>query len=167
MRKGLELGDGLPLLLTLQVDLDQLLDDRNVEYIAVLELKEDREIYLVSSELRPLLTNEPTFSGRALFTCINRQNDVFLWPIRLPSPEGRRDEWSRTASEAAMMGKDRWVRITANMSLGAYDVHEASGDLLEPSWPEKSLQELIRIAFKDRMIDTADHPVLKRLRGEE
>ena len=133
----------------------------------VLELKEEREIYLVSSELRSLLAAEATFSVRVLFTCINRQDVLFFWPIRLPSPDGRRDEWSRSALEAAMMARDHWVRVTANMSLGAYNVDEAIGELPEPRWPEKTFQELIRTAFKDRMIDTLEHPVLKRLRGEE
>jgi hypothetical protein len=29
-----------------------------------------------------------------------------------------------------------------------------------------TLKELLRIAFKDRFIDTYEHPVLRRLRGE-
>jgi hypothetical protein len=28
-----------------------------------------------------------------------------------------------------------------------------------------SFQELLRIAFRDRLIDRLDHPVIKRLRG--
>jgi hypothetical protein len=52
------------------------------------------------------------------------------------------------------------------MSLGGYDVFQATGDLPEPKWPEQPLQELLRIAFKDRFITTLDHPVLQRLRGE-
>jgi len=33
-------------------------------------------------------------------------------------------------------------------------------------WPTESLKELLKIGFRDRLIDTVDHPVLKRLRGE-
>jgi hypothetical protein len=32
-------------------------------------------------------------------------------------------------------------------------------------WPEKSLSELLKLAFRDRIIDSAEHPVVKRLRG--
>jgi hypothetical protein len=35
----------------------------------------------------------------------------------------------------------------------------------EPVWPEASFQDLIKIAFRDRLITTIDHPVIKRLRG--
>jgi hypothetical protein len=133
---------------------------------AVIELKEDRETYLVSRELWPELAAEATFSPRALFTAINRQGVLFLWPVKLPGTAGRVDEWSRTALEAAELAAKRWVRVVANMSLGAYEVFQATGQLNEPEWPETPFHELLRIAFKDRFIQSQDHPVLRRLRGE-
>lgn len=133
---------------------------------AVIELKEDRETYLVAPSLWSSLADEKTFSPRLLVTAINRQADLFLWPVRLPGADGRIDDWSRSALDAADEAMSRWVRITANMSLGAYDVAVASGQLADPSWPEVTFQEIIKIAFRDKMISTWDHPVLKRLRGE-
>jgi hypothetical protein len=133
---------------------------------AVIELKDDREVYLVDPDLWPNLAAEVTFGPRALFTCIDRQGVIFLWPIRLPGPDGKLNEWHRSAMEAAQLAMGGWVRIVANMSLGGYDVFQATGDLPEPKWPEQSLKELLRIAFKDRFITMLDHPVLQRLRGE-
>ena len=68
--------------------------------------------------------------------------------------------------DAADEARTRWVRISANMSLGAYDVAVAPAQVAEPVWPDISFQEIIRIAFRDKMISDWDHPVLKRLRGE-
>jgi hypothetical protein len=51
------------------------------------------------------------------------------------------------------------------MELGAYEISEAVGDLPDPEWPDLSLQELLKIAFKDAYIDRIDHPVVQRLRG--
>jgi hypothetical protein len=133
---------------------------------AVIELKEDRETYLVAPALWPELATEATFSPRALFTAVNRQGVIFIWPIRLPGPDGRVDEWSRTALEAAEMAATGWVRVAANMPLGAYDVYRAPGQLPEPEWPDLPFRDLLRIAFKDRFIDNLNHPVLRRLRGE-
>jgi hypothetical protein len=133
---------------------------------AVIELKEDRETYLVDRSLWPELAAEATFAPRALFTAVNRQGVLFLWPIRLPGPDGKIDEWSRTALEAADMAAKGWVRVAANMSLGAYDVSQASGQLTEPEWPQLPFRDLLRIAFKDRIIRDLSHPVLRRLRGE-
>jgi len=133
---------------------------------AVIELKEDRETYLVDRTLWDQIATEATFSPRALFTAMNRQGVLFLWPVRLPGADGRVDEWSRSALEAASMAQGRWVRVMANMSLGAYEVFSAVADIPAPTWPDKSLSELLRVAFRDKLIESLDHPVLKRLRGE-
>lgn len=133
---------------------------------AVLELKEEREVYLVAPGLWPELASEPTFSPRLLMTALNRQGVLFLWPIRLPGPDGRVDDWSRSALDAAEEARRRWVRLTANMSLGAYDVAVAAGQMAEPEWPSLSFQEIIKIAFRDKLISDRNHPVLRRLRGE-
>jgi hypothetical protein len=132
----------------------------------VVELKEDSETYLVAPDLWDHLAGEGTFSPRLLVTAINKQGTVFIWPIRLPGPDGRHDEWSKSAMEAANVATRGWVRVQSNMNLGAYEVYAATGDLGDPEWPKLPFNELLRIAFRDRYIDTLDHPVLKRLRGE-
>lgn len=101
-----------------------------------------------------------------LYTAITRQGTVFLWPCKLPSLDGRRNGWHETALTAAALAMERWVRVAADLGLGGYQVFKAAADLPEPTWPDHSFQELLRVAFKERLIDRADHPVLCRLRGE-
>ena len=131
---------------------------------AVLELKEERETYLVDPDIWHELPGE--IVPKVLFTTINRQNVLTLWPIRLPGEDGRHDEWNRSALEAAEMAQKRWIRVAANMGLGAYEVFEAVSNLPEPEWPEVEFQEILRIGFKDRFITSLDHPVVRRLQGE-
>ena len=97
---------------------------------------------------------------------MNRQGVLFLWPVRLPGSDGRVDDWSRTALEAAQLAVKTWCRVTANMALGGYEVFQATGQLPEPEWPDLTLQQILRVAFKDRFITALDHPVLRKLRGE-
>jgi hypothetical protein len=130
----------------------------------VLELKEDRETYLIEPDLQSELAGECV--PKVLYAAVNRQNVVTLWPVRLPDENGRLDAWNQSAHEAAQRAQSRWVRVAANMSLGAYDVFEAMGPFPEPQWPATAFEELLRIAFKGRYIDSLDHPVLRRLRGE-
>ena len=106
------------------------------------------------------------FSARLLVTAINRQDVVFFWPVKLPGPDGRMDEWSRSSLEASTRAVKLWVRVQANMSLGAYELWEANGSIADPIWPTATLHELLRIAFRDKLIESPDHPVLRRLRGE-
>ena len=132
----------------------------------VIDLKEDSELYLVDPSLWETLAGESTFGPRALITTINRQNVLYLWPIRLPDADGRIDDWNRSALEASQRAKDAWVRVQSNRSLGAYQVYEASYNQNDPTWDVPSLSELLRIAFKDKFINSDDHPILRRLRGE-
>jgi hypothetical protein len=131
---------------------------------AVLELKEDRETYLVEPSLWPELPGEVV--PKVLFTAMNRQGVVFLWPVRLQGLDGKLDEWNRSAMQAAQLAMRGWVRVAANMSLGAYEVFEATADMPKPEWPDISFEQLLRVAFKDRFIRELDHPVVRRLRGE-
>jgi hypothetical protein len=133
---------------------------------AVIELKEDREIYLVAPDLRDALATEPTFKPKMLATAVNRQGVLFLWEVNLPRSDGRIDEWSRTALEAVTLATKGWVRVTANTAVGGYEVIQATGQLPGPAWPDLPLRELLRIAFRERYIDGLEHPVLRRLRGE-
>jgi hypothetical protein len=133
---------------------------------AVIELKSDREVYLVAPHLRPSLAAESTLVSRALFTAINRQQVIFLWLVKLPGSDGRIDEWSRSDLEATQLATRSWVRVQSNLALGAYEVHVATGDIPEPTWPDLPFKQLLKTAFKDRYIDNPDHPVLRRLRGE-
>lgn len=138
-------------------------DDYRLE-TAVLELKEERETYLVAPELWTELPSELT--PKALFTTINRQGVLTLWPVRLPGEDGRLDEWNASALQAAEMAQKDWVRVAANMSLGAYEVYEATGDLPDPVWPEMAFSDILKVAFKDHYITEIDHSVIRRLRGE-
>jgi hypothetical protein len=133
---------------------------------AVIELKEEKETYLIAPSLRDELATEATLSPYVFFTAINRQGVLFLWPIRLPGSDGKFGDWNRSALEAAQMAQEKWVRAVWNQSLGAYEVFEAIAKLPEPNWPDVPFKELLRVAFKDKYIDSLDHPVLRRLRGE-
>lgn len=132
----------------------------------VIELKDDREIYLVSPELRIQVRDESTFSPRAFFTTITRQGVVFLWPIRLPGREGKLDAWNKSALDAADYAKTKWIRVSSNLNAGRYEFVTSTAEIPEPNWPDKSFNELLKLAFQDFYIDTIDHHVLKRLRGE-
>jgi hypothetical protein len=130
---------------------------------AVVEVKEDREVYLLTQNMAQELPGE--FGVATLYTAINRQGVLVLWPVKLPGPDGKHNEWHRSAAEAAERAMDRWIRVTANMSLGAYEIVEATGDLSEPDFPEVSFQEIIKIGFRDHFVDRPDHPLVQRLRG--
>jgi hypothetical protein len=138
-------------------------EDQHLTPAAIIELKEDRETYVLRPEVARALGGE--FSIVSIHLAINRHGVVFLWPVKLPSPDGRVLEWHRSAAEAAERAKGRWVKVVANMSLGAYEIHEAQAIFSDPIWPDLPFSEILKVAFRDRTINSLDHPVVKQLRG--
>ena len=134
------------------------------ENFPIIELKDEREEYIVVADLVPALVGE--FVTKTLFTAINRQGTVFFWPVRLPSPDGKDLDWWRSSREAAELAMTSWIRVRANMNLGANDIFQAESVISDPEWPQLGFWELIKIAFRDHLIDRLDHPVIKRLRGQ-
>jgi hypothetical protein len=130
---------------------------------ATIELKDEREVYILTPSLAEELPGE--YSLATLYTTINRQGVLRLWLVKLPEPDGKVLEWHRSAAEAAERAMHKWVRVTANMNLGAYEMLVASGKLPEPEWPDISFQEILRVAFRDRIVDSLNHPLIQRLRG--
>jgi hypothetical protein len=131
--------------------------------LAIVELREERETYLLSPAIARGLPGE--FAMATIYTAVTRQGTCFLWPVKLPQRDGRVIEWHRAAAEAAEIAMTRWVRIKANMSLGAYDVIAATGVIPDPVWPEETFEQLLRIAFRSYFVNTFDHPLIKRLTG--
>jgi hypothetical protein len=130
---------------------------------AMLQLKDERETYLVTPDMRPELLGH--YHIYTLYTCINRQGVEFLWPVRMQDPEGKDMDCWRSEREAADLAMTDWVNMKWNSGLKAYDYGKAPRTLSEPSPPEHSFQELIRTGFRGRLIDRPDHEVILRLRG--
>jgi hypothetical protein len=133
--------------------------------IAILELKAEREFYAVLPEVAAAMPGET--KPAMLTTCVNRQGNLFLWPVPLPSGDGREIAWHATAREAAIRAETTWIRLVSNIGAGCYDIHEATGPISEPVWPDHTMSELLRVAFGNgRLIDSLDHPVLRQLLGK-
>jgi hypothetical protein len=124
--------------------------------------KQERETFFVVPEMRGSLLGQT--KPVLLTTAITRQGVVMIFPISLPM-DGRSNPWYETARQAAEAAKTSWVRMAADMQLGAYRIYKAEGELSDPVWPEQSFRELLEIAFRGRIIDQVDHPVMRRLRG--
>ena len=129
----------------------------------ILELKEDGETFLLTP---PVWGVVPELLRPAmLHTAIDRRNNLFLVPVPLPGPDGRRNPWHQSLAEVVTMAETNWVRSVANKHVGGYDMLVAETSLPEPEWPDVAFEELIQIAFRERLIQSADHPVVTQLLG--
>jgi hypothetical protein len=132
---------------------------------AVLELERgiERSTYLVAPSLWAELSGE--ISPALLLTCINRANDLFLWRIKLPGPDGRSNTWTESALEIAQAAAGTWCRMKSDTTNGIYSHWVSTEPLSDPKWPDLTFNEIIKLGFRGRMIDSLDHPILRELRG--
>jgi hypothetical protein len=127
--------------------------------------EEQDEAYFVAPAMRGFLAED--LRPVLLQLAISRKGTSFIWPLTLPKADntlGR--SWHESAFKAMVIAKTHWIRIFADSSLGGYRVMQAQGKLSEPEWPkDKTFNDLLEIAFADRIIMSEDHPVVRRLRG--
>ena len=131
---------------------------------AILEDKVARENYLVHRSLWSELGEE--ILPVCLFLAINRQSDLFLWPVKLARPDGRTNPWNESALAAAREAESHWIRVVSNMNAGMYDTLAAVAEFSDPEWPDVTFEGILELCFRGRYIQDASHPVIKSLRGE-
>ena len=126
----------------------------------------EKERYVVLPEVRPLI--DGNMQAHRLFVGMNLHDAVFIWPVRLPDGinDGGRT-WSESALICADQAKSMWIKIRGNRSAGAYEKQVAEGKLDEPKWPAKSFTDLVSEAYKGKVVDRPDHPVIRKLSGDQ
>jgi hypothetical protein len=132
----------------------------------VIELKDEGETYLVLPPLWASLMGEPCFRPKTFYLATTMQGKLFLWPVRRPIDNTKEpDRWMRAPLEAIRLARDKWVRIAWNEQTRQHNVATCESEV-EPEWPDSPFRELLKIAFRDFVINSLDHPVLRRLRGK-
>jgi hypothetical protein len=131
---------------------------------ALIEVKRDKEFYLVHPSLQVAVSDE-CFPVVVLFY-VNTAGTPGWWPIRLPTSDGKHNPYHESALALSEGAKHEWSRIQANLDAGRYEATVAIAKMPEPVWPDLSLKKLIELAFRGRIIDDINHPVLQKLRGE-
>jgi len=134
------------------------------EFLAyILENKELGETYLLTQDVAAIVPE----SARPvrLYSAIDRRGNPMLIPLPLPGEDGRRNNWHDSLAQAIERAKVKWVRVIANMSAGANDVLESQAALGDPEWTEHTMNQLVEIAFRGKIVSSIDHPAIQELLG--
>ncbi|GAH61280.1 unnamed protein product, partial [marine sediment metagenome] len=133
-------------------------------FLYLTEWVEDGENYLVSPDMVPVV-GENAHQFKVYLGMYHPTHTLFLFPVRQPDPKGRSwPAWDgqETACQTAMT---KWVRMEWVQDASSYELINASGEIEDPPWPDKTLDEILAIAFSGNVITDIDHPVIKSLKG--
>src|SRR5262249_10585085 len=73
--------------------------DYRLSPAGLIEMKDEREFYLVMPTIAPDLVDE--MAVYTIYATINRQGVLHLWPVRIPGADGKILTWHRSAADAA------------------------------------------------------------------
>ena len=133
---------------------------------AILKLEEDERPFLVSTHIVSSIARDIKIV--ILHCAIDRQGNIFLWPVPPVPEDGNENSWNQSQREIAIMAEKDWVRLSPNRHIASYDPIVAQGEIPEPTWPDLTLQNILQIAFgKTHIIDDTDHPALRKLWGKD
>lgn len=140
----------------------------NAEFSTILNLLDASKLggdgmYAVGPDVAPLIADQTRLTQLRL--AVTSQGVPYLVPTPLTSPDGRQNPWHLSLARAMEMAETRWIRVSANMARGGYDVFEARGQLPDPQWPAESFEELLEVGFRDRLILSEDHALVQQLLG--
>jgi len=132
---------------------------------AVLEVNASGNIFLVHPSLRERLSDD--VYDACIYPCINRNNEIFLWTVRLPKGDSRANQFAESALEAIRTARETWIRRQWSAETRSHVVYRSKVLISDPKWPEDcSIEDLVNRGFKRRFIADYDHEVLRKLRGE-
>ncbi len=123
------------------------------------------EYYIIMPKMLSTLNSLRGAFYAQLYVTVTRSGNTMLWPVKLPTG-GAGNPWYESALHGAELAKANWIRIFADAGQKQYRVMKALSDIDGPKFPGKPMNELLEIAFKNRVIDNDDHPICRKLRGD-
>jgi hypothetical protein len=97
----------------------------------------------------------------------NRKADIFVWPMKLQTADGSEMDWFITAKEVAKLAETQWLRVQSNKAISSYEPLVAEDDLGDPTWPDLEWSAILRIAFKNKVVEDLENPLFGILRGRK
>lgn len=122
----------------------------------------EKVTYLVHASLEGMI--EIGLSTAELRVCVNRQGELFLWPLKLG---GGDNKWIVTARQAMLLAQQQWVRMYPDRNMGLYRIVKADPDakFQEPIFSDEPFIDIIKRAFGERLVLTKEHPFVRKLQG--
>ena len=139
-------------------------DDMVIQTVLLYYLDE-QEPFLMARELWEEYWEE--LKPVRLYLAIDQFDSFHFIPVKLPKEDNRGSTWSVSLESTLLKMRTRWGRLISNKKQNSYEPRwpKIADSLEEPDWPNLDLSELIKTAFAERIIESKDHPILKKLDG--
>jgi hypothetical protein len=135
--------------------------DFRVDNLPTLQDEVTGDIYLLAADLEFPADVENKIDYLNLATAITVDGSLFLWFYKNST-----NSWSQSARIAIREASRQWVRVIPDKSSNGYIIELPKVAPAPPTWPNYTFPEILEIAFGARYIDSLEHPLVKKLRGD-
>lgn len=92
---------------------------------------------------------------------MTQYDQAFIYPEKIPNIDGYTDSWIASGGQLVKKAEKSWVRCKANFNKKEYEVTSLNLQKRPTTWFD--FNTALNEALKSNIIDSMDHPVLKRL----
>jgi hypothetical protein len=132
---------------------------RDRAFYFLLEM-EGRDPLIVAPDIANQKKEEDVIRPVLIVRYVTMAGEEGLWVLKLDPPDGKSNRWNTSALnilELASSGK--WVRMVSAKNYYRHSVSKRTFEQVPPKFTDRSFQDLIDIAFKDRTVTTLDHEI--------
>jgi hypothetical protein len=118
-------------------------------------------VYFVWPQFRSALGALPRRCN--LHVAVDGHGTYFLLRIKQLNPDADKDnKWYSTARMVAAAAAQQWVKVTKPTDAeGGWGYIPLPHKMFEPKWPEKPLEQILAMAFSDRVVDKLSHELIE------
>jgi hypothetical protein len=123
----------------------------------------DGEVYFVTPEIYASI--EEYCVPATLYTAVNREAEVFLLIAKVPKAGGKDNHSWEATRKAVVAAQEKWTNVAWSETRKTRIVRTSTAYTEQPQWGNRTFEELLESATEGRIIDSADHPIVKGLLG--
>jgi hypothetical protein len=135
----------------------------NRKFYFVLQM-EGRDPYLVHPKIAEQKKEEDTIRPVLIVRYVTMAGDEGLWPLKLNDPDGKANVWNTSAQNILELAESgNWVRMVNGGKYYRPQLSKKNLEQVPPKFTDRPFQDLVDIAFKDRIVTALDHEVWEAL----
>jgi hypothetical protein len=133
--------------------------------VRVLELKTlgSTTLYMIAPNLQLPAAIRKDVKLANIYTGMTATKEAFLLYVTRNS-----SSWYESAIEMMRLALNQWIKVVTNGAANGYDYFPAPHAIADPDWSGlPSFNEMLALGFRGRVIESADHPAIRRSLGLE
>jgi hypothetical protein len=130
--------------------------DRGFYYMLQIE---GRDPYLVAPHIAKLKKDEDVIRPILIVRYVTMAGEEGLWPLKLDQPDGKTNNWNKSAQKVLELAESKWVRLISGKGHYNYMVSRRTFEQTPPRFSDRSFDDLISIVFKDTTIFNLEHEI--------